>query len=102
MKVELSKREKWMIFILGALIFIFVVAQFGIIPMLDRYDSGQEELYRLITEREKCESNVAIEDLILNGNKEAHEQYKALKKKIPSLMPNEVIDYILTNLCLEN
>jgi len=101
MKTGLSKRERILIIGLAVVLVAYLAVQFGVRPLLDRYDIVQKEFFRLSDERDAYERNIASETLILDGNKKAREDYEELKKKFPALMPNEEIDHILTGLCIK-
>jgi len=102
MKKGLSKREKMLLFAVGLLVIIYLAIQFAIIPLADRYTTGVEERSSLTTERWFVDADISNLPSIRESNATASEQFEQIKLEYPLLIPNEEIDPILTNLCINN
>jgi len=102
MKQGLSKREKILLFFAGLLIFIYVAVQFAIYPLITAYTEGVRERTALSAEKRMVEADIANISFIRNANNEANENFDRIKHDYPLLIPNEEIDPLLTNLCLDN
>jgi len=101
-KSGLNKREKTLIFIALLLLLIYLVIQFAIYPLFNRYvDSVQERIY-LTTEKAQVEADIANLASIEEANTVANEKFERIVQEYPLLIPNEEIDRILTDMCISN
>jgi len=102
LKKGLTKREKILIFSAGLIALIYLVFQFGFLPMYSRYTEAQAERERLADEKEKVEANINQEPRIVEANKDARDRYDQIKQDFPLLAEDEEIDAVLTGLCVSN
>jgi hypothetical protein len=102
MKVEVSKREKILLFVVGLILIIYLAVQFVIVPLGTRYNEGLEERDRLNIEKSTHIREVEALPELRTRNREAHERFASLIAEYPPLVPNEVTDRTLTELFDKN
>jgi len=102
MKQSLSKREKILIFSAALLVFLYLIMQFIIYPLFERYFEYRLERDRLLSQKATLETDIANISSIQESNRAAIDRFELIKKEYPLLIPNEEIDPILTTLCVTN
>ena len=100
MKQGLTKREKFLLLILGLLALIYLSFQFGFMPLYNSYTESRMERDRLQAERLQLEMKILNLQTILEENRIANDDYARITEDYPELVPNEEVDTVLTNLVL--
>lgn len=102
MKTGFTKREK--IMIMGASIFIlvFLSFQYVIKPLNNQYIEKSEEYENLDVEKTLLDVALGNETAAYSNHENAEKTFNEIKTRYPLLMPNEKLDRILTEICLDN
>jgi hypothetical protein len=98
----LNKREKRLIFIAGALVFIYAVMQFAIFPLYAAYDDAAIERDVLQAEKDDIDFALALEGITRSSNASARGAYESASGRFPVYMPNEDVSMLITELCRVN
>lgn len=101
-KHELTKREKVLILIAILLLLTYLVVQFAIYPLFNRYFDDIAERNSLQTEKVQVETKIANSTRIEDDFLAAKEEFDKIIQQYPLLIPNEEIDRTLTDLCISN
>jgi Tfp pilus assembly protein PilO len=101
-KQGITKREKMLIFILSLVAFVYLAFQFGFMPLHNRYIVADGERTALIAQKQEIDRNIANKASIVEDNRIANARFDEIKQDYPLLVPTEVVDSVLTNLCLTN
>ena len=102
MKMEMTKREKILIFTALVILIGFVSIRFVIMPLRDAYDARLEEYENLSLEREMLEIKFINEDITRLGFENAQASFDDLRGRYPEFMSNPEIDRVLTGICVRN
>jgi hypothetical protein len=102
MKQGLSKREKALLLAVGLLIMVYLAVQFAILPLADRYIEARQTRDFLTEELHTVEMDIASKPAIIESHTAAGERYEELKLEYPTLVPDEEIDALLTDLLLSH
>ena len=102
MKPGLSKREKILLFSAGLVLILYLSIQFAIVPLSNAYRTSIEERDHLRSEKATHELAATTLPNLRVRSVEAHERFYELTSGYPELVPNELIDQLLTTLCGDN
>jgi len=102
MKMNISKREKILLFAVALLVILYLSIQFAIIPLATRYFDGLDQRSYLAQEKYEADDKLHNSQIIQMENEDAQKRFEDIKQEYPLLVPNEEIDTLLTNLCLKH